>query len=90
MTRQAATRFTFFLALPALVGATAVSLPDLNDQNAAFSLPAIGAGVAAAFASGYVAIGSLLRVVARDRLTPFAIYCVLAGTAALVALTATS
>ncbi|HEX6256401.1 MAG TPA: undecaprenyl-diphosphate phosphatase [Euzebyales bacterium] len=86
LTRPAATRFSFLLALPALVGATIVSLPDLTAGNRVFGAPAIAAGILAAFVSGYLAIRWLLALVARDRLTGFAVYCVVVGVASLIAL----
>lgn len=86
LTREAATRFSFLLSLPALAGAAVVSLGDLTGGTAVYPPPAIVAGVLAAFCSGYLAIRVLIALVARDRLTGFAIYCYLAGTASLVAL----
>lgn len=88
LTRPAATRFSFLLALPALVGATVVSVPDLATGDATFDAPAIGAGILAAFLSGYLAIRWLLALVARDRLTGFAWYCFAIGGLSLVALAA--
>lgn len=88
LTRPAATRFSFLLALPAIVGATVVSVPDLTAGNAIFGAPAIAAGIAAAFVSGYLAIRWLLALVARDRLTGFAWYCFAVGGLSLLALAA--
>ncbi|HUH07606.1 MAG TPA: undecaprenyl-diphosphate phosphatase [Egibacteraceae bacterium] len=81
MTREAATRFSFLLALPALVGAAILSLPDLFDPAIAqiYSAPEVLMGIAAAFISSYLAIRYLVALVARDRLTGFAIYCVAAS-----------
>lgn len=87
LTRPAATRFSFLLALPALVGATVVSLPDLDTGGGTFSMPTIVAGVVVAFVSGYLAIRWLLALVARDRLNVFAWYCFAVGGVSLVALT---
>lgn len=87
LTRPAATRFSFLLALPALVGATIVSVPDLADGTAGFGPLALSVGIVAAFVSGYLAIRWLLALVARHRLTWFAIYCLVLGTLSLVALT---
>jgi undecaprenyl-diphosphatase len=86
LTRPAATRFSFLLALPALVGATIVSVPDLAAGNPVFGAPAIAGGILAAFGAGYLAIRWLLALVARDRLTGFAVYCVVVGVASLIAL----
>lgn len=86
LTRPAATRFSFLLALPALVGATLVNIPDLIEGDAVYGPAALLAGVVAAFVSGYLAIRWLLALVARDRLTVFAIYCFVVGLASLAAL----
>jgi hypothetical protein len=86
LTRPAATRFSFLLALPALVGATVVSVPDLASGPSVFGPTAIIGGILAAFASGWLAIRWLLALVARDRLTGFALYCFAVGTLSLVAL----
>ncbi len=87
LTRPAATRFSFLLALPALVGAV-LSLPDLRSEGAVFGGAAIVAGIVAAFVSGYLAIRWLLGLVARDRLTVFAWYCFAVGGLSLIALAA--
>ena len=75
LTREAATRFSFLLSLPALVGAGVLSLGDLSEPGM-YSRGAVLAGVLAAFLSGYLAIRFLVKLVARDRLTGFALYCV--------------
>lgn len=81
MTREAATRFSFLLALPALVGAAVLSVPDLFDPAVVqvYAARDVLMGVAAAFVSSYVAIRYLVALVARDRLTGFAVYCVAAS-----------
>lgn len=86
LTRPAATRFSFLLALPALVGASIISLPDLADGASIFPPAAVAGGVVAAFVSGYLAIRWLLALVARDRLTGFAVYCFVLGGLSLLAL----
>lgn len=77
LTREAATRFSFLLAIPALVGATVLSLPDLAEGGE--SLPELLGGALAAFASGYAAIRFLVALVSRERLTGFAWYCLAAA-----------
>lgn len=84
MTREAATRFSFLLALPALVGASVVSLPALGEPGP-YPGGAIAAGVVAAFVSGYLAIAFLVRLVARTSLVAFARYLVVAGALGLLA-----
>ncbi len=83
MTREAATRFSFLLALPALLGAGLLSLPDLA-QPGPYSGAAIAGGVVAAFVTGYAAIRWLLALVAYERLTGFARWCVFVGVVGLV------
>ncbi|MGH3664684.1 MAG: undecaprenyl-diphosphate phosphatase, partial [Egibacteraceae bacterium] len=78
LTREAATRFSFLLSLPALLGAFVLSVGDLAEPGP-YPGVAIAAAVVAAFVSGYVAIRFLVALVARDRLTGFAIYCVAAA-----------
>ncbi|HWB72455.1 MAG TPA: undecaprenyl-diphosphate phosphatase [Egibacteraceae bacterium] len=83
LTREAATRFSFLLALPALLGAGLLSLPDLA-QPGPYSGAAIAGGVVAAFVTGYAAIRWLLALVAYERLTGFARWCVFVGVVGLV------
>ena len=77
LTREAATRFSFLLAIPALVGATILSLPDLAEGGET-AVELVG-GALAAFVSGYAAVRFLVALVSRERLTGFAIYCVAAS-----------
>lgn len=84
LTRQAATRFSFLLALPALAGAAVLSVPDLAEPGT-YRGWEIAAGVVAAFGSSYLAIRFLMAFVSRQQLTGFAAYCVAAGGLALIA-----
>lgn len=80
LTRAAAARFSFLMALPALVGAAVVSLPDLSEPSA-FSGVDIAAGVLAAFLAGYAAVAFLVKLVSRTGLHLFSIYLVAASAA---------
>ena len=82
LTREAATRLSFLLAIPALVGATVLSLPDLAEGGE--SLPELLGGALAAFVSGYAAIRFLVALVSRERLTGFAWYCLAAAAVGFV------
>lgn len=75
---DAAARFSFLLALPAVGGAMLLSLKDIQHVATA-DLPAYGLGAAIAFISGLFAIRCLMNVVRRKRLIGFAIYCLLVG-----------
>lgn len=82
LTREAATRFSFLLVIPALVGATLLSLGDLGaGQESATEL---AVGVVAAFVSGYLAIRYLVALVSRERLTGFGYYCLAASLVGIV------
>ncbi len=85
MTRESAARFSFMLALPIIFGAWLVQLLDIaaqGDLNA--QIPALLVGFLTAGISGYLAIRWLLNYVKRHRLYPFAVYCVIIGTLALI------
>lgn len=84
LTREAATRFSFLLSLPALLGAFVVSLPDLAEPGP-YSGATIVGGVIASFIAGYAAVRFLVALVARDRLTGFARYCVFLAVVTLIA-----
>jgi undecaprenyl-diphosphatase len=84
--REQAARFSFFLALPAITGAFILqlvkalksgSLPGVHDWG-----PLVVAFVVAGV-SGYVAVGLLLRALARRHFALFGIWCWLVGLAAL-------
>lgn len=84
LTREAATRFSFLLGLPALAGAFVVELPALGEKGA-YSTAEIALGVATAFVAGYAAVRFLVRLVARDRLTGFARYCLFVAAVTVIA-----
>lgn len=75
--RDAAARFGFLLAIPALAGAAVVEVPELGVD--AFTSAATIGGFMASLATSYLAIAGLLRYLRSRTLYPFAIYCVVAG-----------
>ena len=88
--REAATRYAFLLAIPAVVGAGAFELRKIGEPVAAGETdygwgPTIVATVVS-FAVGYAAIAWLLRYVSTRSYTPFVLYRVVLGTATLVLL----
>jgi len=68
-TRVAATRLSFFLAIPALTGATLLELKDVNTSVVGWGQVAVGTLVS--FGVAYAAIAWLIRFVAGHRLTVF-------------------
>jgi undecaprenyl-diphosphatase len=82
--REAATRYAFLLAIPAVVGAGLFELPEIpNGDNAYGWVPTITATVVS-FLVGYAAIAWLLRYVSTHSYTPFVIYRVVLGSATLL------
>jgi undecaprenyl-diphosphatase len=89
--REAATRFAFLLAIPAVVGAGLFELKDAlqcHDTAAAVCNPYSPAATLVAtvvsFVVGYVAIAWLLRYVSTRSYLPFVIYRILLGGFTLV------
>ena len=84
--RETAAEFSFLASVPAILGAVAVSLPELAALEAAVDLPALAAGMAVSFAAGWLALTALLRIVRRGRLHLFALYLVPVGIIGLTVL----
>lgn len=82
--RTEAARFSFLLAVPTIAGAGLLSLLDLNAADG--SAGPIVAGFAVAALSGYAAIAVLLRLITTRGFLPFAIYCFVVGTLAVIVL----
>jgi undecaprenyl-diphosphatase len=83
--RGKAVEFSFLLALPAILGATALKTVDLlKSPPSSAALVSLCLGTLAAYLSGYAAIKFLLRVVRRGKLRYFAFYCWTVGLLALV------
>jgi undecaprenyl-diphosphatase len=86
--REAATRFAFLLAIPAVVGAGLFELPEIPGGDNVFGpLPTLVATIVS-FIIGYAAIAWLLRYVTTRSYLPFVIYRIVLGSAVLVLLSA--
>ena len=83
--RAAAAEFSFFLAMPTMVGAFVYSLLDVRDQLAPERAAEIGIGFLMAFLAALVVVKPFVRYVARSGFAPFAWYRIAAGGAMLVA-----
>lgn len=75
---ETAARFSFLLALPAILGAGIVSTGDLSEVTVT-ALPIYLTGMLVSFATGLLSIHWLLAVVRRRRLYAFGFYCCLVG-----------
>ena len=88
-TREAALRYSFLLALPAVFGSGLYELKDAISTNgapAAFSLGETFVATAIAFVIGYAVIAWLLKFVSTKSFMPFIVYRVLLGSALLMLL----
>ena len=84
--REAATRFAFLLAIPAVVGAGLFELKEIPGGANAYGMGPTLVATVVSFLVGYAAIAWLLRYVSTNSYTPFVIYRVLLGGAVLVLL----
>ena len=82
--REAATRFAFLLAIPAVVAAGLFQLSDVANGESPYSNAQTALATLISFAVGYAAIAWLLRYVATHTYTPFVIYRVLLGATVLI------
>jgi len=74
--RETSAKFSFLLAIPAILGASVIKLNDLlSAGNSQIPISYLVIGALAAFVSGYIAIFWLLKVVKRGKLEWFAYYC---------------
>lgn len=86
MSRQAATEFSFFLAIPTLFAATAYELIKYRHLLNADDLGMFAVGGAASFVSAFFAVRGLLRYISRHDFSAFAWYRI--GFGIIVLLTA--
>jgi len=87
--RDAALRYSFLLAIPAVFGSGLYQLKDAFSSSAApnvFSIPETFAATAVAFGVGYLVIAWLLKFVSTKSFMPFIIYRVILGFVILILL----
>ncbi len=87
LSHDEAARFSFLLATPVILAAGVLKIPDLFGPLGAGIGGQVLAGSIASFVSAYLAVRFLTRYFHTRTLTPFAIYCVVAGIASLLWLT---
>ncbi len=88
-TREAALRYSFLLALPAVFGSGLYELKDAFSSKAVpneFTIPETLAATGVAFVIGYIVIAWLLKFVATKSFMPFIIYRVILGSSLLILL----
>ncbi len=81
LSNEDAARFSFLLATPIIGAAAALKLPELFGAHGnGVRGPALVGAICSAF-TAFLAVKFLMRYFETNRLTPFAIYCLLAGAA---------
>src|SRR5262245_40082608 len=83
LSRQAATEFSFFLAVPTLIAAGLYDLWKHRDLLSAADAPILAVGMVVSFVSAFVVIRWLIRYVATHDFKPFAWYRIAFGLAVL-------
>ncbi len=86
--RRTAAEFSFVLAIPTMLAATAYSLFKARNELDADGLTQIAVGFVAAFVVALFVVRWLMRVIARIGFTPFGWYRIALGSVMLVALLA--
>ncbi len=84
LSRKAATDFSFYLAIPTLIGAGVYSLYKDRALLSVADLPMFGVGLLFAFFSAWLCIRWLLRYIASHSFVPFAWYRIVFGIVVLV------
>jgi undecaprenyl-diphosphatase len=79
LSRTAATEFSFFLAIPTLLGATVYSIYKARDLLSMADLPLFLVGGVAAFISAFLCVRWLLRYISTHDFTFFAYYRIVFG-----------
>ncbi|WP_296605981.1 undecaprenyl-diphosphate phosphatase [Nocardioides sp.] len=82
--REAATRYAFLLAIPAVIGAGLFELKDVPDGDNLYGWGPTIVATIVSFVVGYAAIAWLLRYVTTRSYAPFVLYRVALGAATLV------
>ncbi|MFC5176976.1 undecaprenyl-diphosphate phosphatase [Nocardioides taihuensis] len=84
--REAATRYAFLLAIPAVIGAGLFELKDVPDGDNLYGWGPTIVATVVSFVVGYAAIAWLLRYVVAHSYLPFVIYRVALGSFVLILL----
>lgn len=84
LSRQAATDFSFFLAIPTLIGAGAYSLYKERALLSMGDIPMFATGLIFSFISAWLCVRWLLRYIASNSFVPFAWYRIVFGIIVLV------
>ena len=84
LSREAATQFSFFLAVPVMFAASGYQMVKYRDLLSRDDLGVIAVGFAVSFVFALLAVKGLIRYVARHDFNAFAWYRIVLGIAVLV------
>jgi len=84
LSREDAARFAFLLATPVILAAGVLKLPDLTGPDSHGIQGQILVGSILSGIGAYLSVRFLVRYFQTRTLTPFAVYCVVAGLSAIV------
>ena len=82
--KDSAVRFSFLLAIPAILGATVLQIFKIGEGIAGNEMLCFMTGAIAACITGIAAIKILINIVKNNRLQFFGVYCILAGVVVLI------
>jgi undecaprenyl-diphosphatase len=77
--KRAAAEFSFFLAIPTMLGAFVLDAWESRDQLTASTLPLVAVGVVVSFVVALVVIRAMLAIVTRRGFAPFGWFRILVG-----------
>lgn len=86
VSRETAAEYSFFLAIPTMLGATTLTLWKSRHELSTAHVGSIAIGFVVSFLVAMVVIRWFMSIVAKHGFQPFAWYRIVAGTAALAAL----
>jgi undecaprenyl-diphosphatase len=84
LSRKAATDFSFFLAMPTLIGAGAYSLYKERAVLSLADIPMFSVGLVFSFISAWICVRWLLRYISSHSFVPFAYYRIVFGVVVLM------
>lgn len=86
VSRRAATEFSFFLAIPTIIGASVFDLAKNLDVLTPADIPVFAVGTITAFISAIIVVKFFVSYVSRAGFAPFAYYRIIFGSVLLAAL----
>lgn len=84
LSHRAASDFAFLLALPVILGASIIKIPELFASENSDLLGPVLAGSVVSFICTYASISFLVRYFKTRTLYPFAVYCLVLGVASII------